>query len=70
MFQLTIKYTNNLHSKAQNIPKLRFWFATICQPCAEQCFYYLVELSTTGSGDVYSCGTRLEWRWLPNFCCA
>jgi uncharacterized protein (DUF924 family) len=32
MFQLTIKYTNIIHSKAQNLPKLRFWFATSWQP--------------------------------------
>jgi hypothetical protein len=33
MFQLTTKYANIIHSKAQNVPKLRFWFATIWQPC-------------------------------------
>jgi hypothetical protein len=34
MFKLAIIYTNIVHSKAQNIPKLIFWFATIWQPWA------------------------------------
>jgi hypothetical protein len=35
MFQLTIQYTNIIHSRVQNIPKLRFWFETIWQPLCQ-----------------------------------